>query len=45
MDFIRRPKSKILKIKNHNISEAGSASETLWILVFNILIFYSSDDG
>jgi hypothetical protein len=28
MDFIHRPKSKILKIKNqnHNVSEAGSAS-------------------
>jgi hypothetical protein len=29
MDFIHRPKSKILKIKIHNISEAGSASEML----------------
>jgi hypothetical protein len=37
MDFIQRPKSKRLKIlkniwknENHNVSEADSASETLW---------------
>jgi hypothetical protein len=34
MDFIHRPKCKILKIlknKNHNISEAGSASVLRWM--------------
>jgi serine/threonine protein phosphatase PrpC len=58
MDFVHRPKSKVLKILknwNHNVSEAGRVSvledgstvsfRNAVILIFNILIFYSSDDG
>jgi hypothetical protein len=29
----------------HLSTEAEPASETLWISIYNILIFYSSDDG
>jgi hypothetical protein len=34
MDFIHRPKNKILNIlknENHNVSEAGSASVLRWM--------------